>query len=353
VEQLPEVESVALEGAPGLSFVRRDGDDLLLFGWHPDGRGIVRIARMPGGYADMASDADPMVSVSPDGQFVVLQLPDEERGNARILSRDGVVWDRPTPNSLDIPVWADDASKVVVPLGASEWVVVELQGAKPRVHRIELKDVAPPGPPPGLDALSRPLAFSADGRWVYGETAANLDPRNRTLFRASANGGRTARIRALPTRGPDRAIAEAYDPVTGRTVDPTGFPTGDPSRLIVREPDGSKAWEAGFGAIVNTAWVGDGRLVVMHSDRIEPPHYLSVAVLSSDGGDMRSLVDAGPLSGGGIFGARHGYIVAAFFEESPDRQILLMMIDADDGRAGTLTLPGDDLGELRFSGWLN
>jgi hypothetical protein len=352
-EQLPEIQSVSLDGAPGMSFLRRDGDDLLLFGWHPDGHGLVRTGRMPGAYSGMPRAADPISLVSPDARFVVLVIPDEGQQIIRVVSRAGVAWERRGVGASGYAVWAEDSGQVVVPLDAGPWLVLDVARIKPELHRIEMDAVGPPGPLEGPDSRPQPLAFSADGRWVYGMAGEKADPHNRTLFRAPAKGGRPTRMREWPTRGPERAISDEFDPATGRTVDPTGFPNGNTSTLTVRNPDGSKAWETTFAAIVGTVWIGDGRLAVMDADRIDTPQYLAVVPVSAEGNVMRSLVDGGPLSGGGFSGARKGYIIAGFFQEFPDRRLLLAVIDPDDGRAGTLTLPGDELDQLRFGGRLD
>jgi hypothetical protein len=200
------------------------------------------------------------------------------------VSERGVVWERGGVTTTGQALWANDANIVVVPLSNGSWLVVDLEGVDPVVHSVKVEGIEPPGPPPGQDFVTRPLAFSADGKWVYGEAPANVDPRNRALFRAATGGGRATRIRDLPTEGPGRAISDQFDPATGRTVDPTGFPNGTISSLVVRNADGSKAWEARFQVIVTTAWLGDGRLVVMHSDRFGSPRYLSLVAMSGEGG---------------------------------------------------------------------
>jgi hypothetical protein len=350
-EQLPQVRSVALERAPGLGFVRREGDDLALLAWHPNGQGLVTAAHMPGAYASFGTDTDPFPSISRDGALILLRVPDEGQEVIRIVSRKGIVWERRGVASTGIALWAENKNQLVVPLDEGGWLAIDLEGPKPTVHSIKVEGVNPPGPPPGLGFSPRPIAFSADSRWVYGEAAATVDPRNRTLFRAPTMGGRTTRLQRLPMDGPARAISEVNDPATGRRVDETGFPNGTISSLVVRNPDGSRAWEVRFPAIVNSAWIGDGRLAVMHSNQIEGPRYFSLVVLSSEGDMKLSLLEAGPLSGAGIFGVRKGYIVAGYLA-SPSRELLLVMIDPDDGRAGALALDGEEFDSLRLGGWL-
>jgi hypothetical protein len=352
---LPEVESVSLEGAPGLAFVRHDGDALVVLGWHPDGRGLTEIGRIADAYAGIDADPEVLGSVSHDARFALVRTSISDAiGNpdfVRIVGRGGVVWEKKRIESTAEALWANDANRVVVPVDEDTWVVVDLEGGQPRVHTIRIVGVEPPGPPPGLDFVARPIAFSADGRWIYGEAPANVDARNRTLFKAPATGGRASRIRALPTAGSSRAISDRYDPATGRTVDPTGFPNGNISSLIVRNPDGSKAWEVRFPAIVNTAWLGDGRLAVMHSDRFDGPRYVSLVTLDGNGDIIDTLLEAGPVSGGGLLGARNGFAVAGYFVQTT-QELLLVMFDPDQERASTLHLTGREVLGLQLGGWL-
>jgi hypothetical protein len=356
-ERLPEVRSVPLEGAPGLGFLRREGDQLTMLAWHPDGSGLRTIARVPHAYAGISNEQDSIGSMSHDGSLALIRTPLSGPGDGaelvRIVSRAGLVWERRGVTSSGPSLWANDANRVVVPLDNGTWLVVDLEGrGEPDVRTIKIAGIEPPGPPPGLDFVPRPLAFSADGRSVYGEAAANADPQNRALFRAAASGGRATRIRALPVDGPSRAISDLYDPATGRTVDPTGFPNGNISSLVVRNTDGSRAWEARFPTIVSTAWLGDGRLVVMHSDRFDGPRYLSLIAIGGEGSVTQSLLDAGPVAGGDLLGVRDGYVVAGYFVQAPSEELLVVMMDPDDGRAGTLHLTAGEFAGLQLGGWL-
>jgi hypothetical protein len=356
-ERLPEIRSVALAGAPGLTLLRREADELVMLAWHPDGSGLTEIARVPGAYDGIDRGRDELGSTSHDAAFALLRTSlstaETQRALVRIVSRHEVVWERRGVSAVGQSLWANDANRVVVPLSDGTWLLVDLEGRRPAARSIELKGIGPPGPPPDLDFVTRPLAFSADGRWVYGEAPASVDPRNRTLFRAATSGGRAKRISGLPTKGPARAVNDLFDPATGRTVDPTGFPNGSISSLVVRNPDGSKAWEARFPVIVSTAWLGDGRLVVMHSNTFDSPRYLSLVAISGEGSVSLSLLDAGPLTDGAVFGVRKGYVLAGYFRESPAREMLLVLIDPGDGRAGTLLLSADDLDGMSLGGWLD
>ena len=357
VEQLPEIRSLPLEGAPGLGFLRREGDDLLVQDWHPDGQGLREVAQVRDAYAGVAAGEDAIGSISHDGAFTLIRTLASGSGDApgliRIVSRRGVVWERRGAPATGESLWASDANRVVVPLDDGTWLVVDLEGDKPVAHTIKVEGIAPPGPPPDLDFITRPLAFSADGRWVYGEAPANVDPRNRALFRASTDGGRAKRIDDLPTEGRARAISDLFDPATGRTVDPTGFPNGTISSLVVRNRDGSRAWEARFPVIVGTAWLGDGRLIVMHSNTFDSPRFFSLIAVSGEGTVTQSLLEAGPVTDGGIFGVRNSFVLAGYYKESSGRQLLLVMVDPDDGRAGTLLLSAAELDGVTLGGWLD
>jgi hypothetical protein len=352
-ERLPEVRSVILDGAPGLGFLHRDGDELQILAWYPDGDGLRTIASVPGVYKGTAPEDVAVGSISHDGRYALIQIAERaETETLRLISNEGVVWERHDVTSNSWPLWARAANRVVIPLDEKTWLVVDLEAGKPAVHSIDVRGLRPPGPPPDLDFVARPLAFSADERWIYGEASANVDPRNRTLFRAGAAGDRATRIRQLPTTGPGRALSDVHDPASGRTVDPTDFPNGSISSLVVRNPDGTRAWEARFPAVLGTAWLGDGRLVVMHSDRFDGPRYVSLIAMSRSGAITESLLEAGPLEGGGLLGVREGYVVAGYFAASPSMELLVVMLDPRNGGSATLHLSADKLTGLQLGGWL-
>jgi hypothetical protein len=75
--------------------------------------------------------------------------------------------------------------------------------------------------------------------------------------------------------------------------------------------------------------------------------------ISGEGSVTLSLLDAGPLTDGAVFGVRKGYVLAGYFRESPAREMLLVLIDPNDGRAGTLLLSADDLDGMSLGGWLD
>jgi hypothetical protein len=66
----------------------------------------------------------------------------------------------------------------------------------------------------------------------------------------------------------------------------------------------------------------------------------------------QSLLDAGPVEDGGVFGVRDGHVLAGYYTEYPARELLLVLMNPDDGRAGTLLLSADELDGLRLGGWL-
>jgi len=355
-EHVPDVPAGNLEGAPTPAFLRRAGDNLELSRWLPADDHLRPVATMPGVFSDIAPGGYLIASSAPGGRYAIVRdmapVSSNQTDTVVIASPRGVIWKQDANTAHGSPIWSSDGLRVVVPITPGRWSLVELDGAKPVVRSLDVGDITPPAPPPDLPFVAHPVGFSANGRWLYGESTANADSSIRTPFRVPTAGGKAVELERLPTTGPGRLVADRVDSTSGRIVEPLRGDVMVPTELVVTDSNGSPAYRLAFPAILGRAWIGDGRLLVMVSNDVTGPRPVRLLAISPDGGTATPVIDAASVAGAQLLGTRDGFALLGFGAEDPRQEFLLAMIRMSDGARSGLRLERAELEGLMLGGWL-
>ena len=363
-EVLPVVPDIALDGAPTIAFYRSHGDDLEILGWTAGDDGL-RVARtMPGALDGIARGAFTSGSVAPGGRLAFIRTIDGYATGpmdiARVVSPRGVIWENRRITARGDAIWSPDGSSVVIPVKPGHWKLLRLSkspfrkgGWRTTSISLRVGGLGPPGPPPNLDYRVEPVAYSADGRWIYGQAIADVDRTKRSTFRVSTAGGRAHQIERLPSTGKAAAVSDRIDPTSGRTIAPSHAILIEGSTVVVDESDGTIAYRHAFPAVFGTVWLPDGRLVVLESDSYTSPKSLSLVPINGDGSLAQPFLETGPLSGAALLGEQRGFVIVAFASGYPRERVLIAAVRASDGTISGVEVPGSAVDDVLVGGWLS
>jgi hypothetical protein len=352
---LPAIDNVPLSGAPMATFYKRSGDDMVLLGWRT-GSSLQRIGLIRDVYKGIATGLFTIGAVSPDGSRAIVRTIESYAGDVedvvRVADAHGIVWQDAHVTARGSPLWSSDSRSLAIPLSRRQWDLLAFGDRVPQARRLYMRDINLPGPPPDLAFVSEPTGFSADGRWVYGQARSNIELEERTNLRVSTRGGRAERIERAPTTGPSRTISESVDPRTGRQIDRNSSPFGADPQLVVLDDHGGRSFEVTFSAILGSAWLADGRVVVMEADQWQDAKHVALVPVTPDGQVHDPLIEAGPVSGAGILESRNGFVLLGFaISRATNTEALAVLLRVSDGAVSALPLSPEDLNGLQLAGW--
>jgi hypothetical protein len=362
---LPDLPNESLAGAPMLVIGKQAGVDLELEAWWPGEPEFSDLGRIPGVMATLSAvDSYTSVDLAPmssnDGELphaAAVAVAHRQDGTvtsrARLAGSDGILWEGDeTPYVLQT-VWSGDGSALAVG-GAPVWTIVQIEpdGSVATVTARVADDPQPvPSGSPPIDPYAQrfpqPIAFSADGRWLYGAVYRDAQPTVRAAVRVdlAADPPLAEAIDRFPAGpGPDRLaptnyFADLIDPLTGRMAEVSY--DGATPRLIVYERDGSRAAEP-FGrdlGVQAATWLDTGELLVTTFRPLSPVGDLgSVEVLRVNldaPGDADYLLGTERINGAWTAGTRAGFALVTFWA---DAEAAFVMLRISDGGTGAIRL---------------
>ena len=356
-ETLPSIENRALPGAPTIGFVRRSGDDAELLSWVPGETAMTVRRTIDAAFSGAFADSQ-LVLLSPDGGSLLVvkveTLSREGGDRARLVTAaGGIAWESDRVTGLGSGVWSADGKTLVLSGSHGGWWFLRLaEDGAVTASEVPVNVDADPAPSastsPSPDQGSfrlRPMAFSADGRWVYGVRVALIGGIVEPAVRVSMADAVVERIAAFPVTGPDRIAAgpsanRFIDTSTGRTVawGPNASIPGGPPSIEVREPDGAIAYRLEAGVALGMVWTPDGSLVVLHADGLPYPNEIRLVAIAPDGKVGLPLLSTGPVQSGALLGVRDGYAVVALSADRPEAQTEIVVIRLSDGLAAGIRL---------------
>jgi hypothetical protein len=238
-------------------------------------------------------------------------------------------------------------------IAANRWTVVRLEGGRvvATEYRLDLPVAEPPSPDPGGPLTApdvTPVAFSADGGWVYGgrfADAAGLQ----AVIRLEVATGATERLESFPKGGPDQPRGGVYGDATpdGRTVD---LVPGSTLRVV--SAAGSPIYEVELGEpVASTHWLDDGSLVVA-TGGLDPGIPFRLRVIDPDGTVGPVRFEAAPPVNASLIEVRRGHALLIFFGATPRPRLLLVLVRLADGRAASVEVEEAALPEVIGLGWL-
>jgi hypothetical protein len=370
-EDLLDIPDRSVAGAPHLTLVQQDGQDLTIRDWTP-GAGLATVRTVPGAVAQNDPAVFPILD--PAGERILLlaagdtgQAGSGATGDrARLLDRDGrVLW---TADDIAAPsgaVWSTDGRMVVTAGVTRRWHVVSIGrggAATDRVIRLPGEVFLPSPTPIGSMSIPRtdprtvPLGFSSDGRWAYGGI---VSPELGMLigeFRLAVDGSKVERILDL---GVGRRDGLAPQPGTlgGRLVDPLSGriantranidTAGGAPTLEVRNADAGLAFVVDTVAPLGSWWGPDGGLDVLTADSILYPSRTELVRVDADGAAGPPILATGPITSAGFIGVRNGFAAVVISVTRPSTAAQVVLVDlADPTRTTALGLPVEGLASI-------
>ena len=332
------IPNLTLAGAPTSVFVRRIGDDAVLFAWTAGDEALRQLRTFPGAFSGIDHNPN-FISIAPDGRSLLLveAIAGKGRDNARLVTAEGgIAWEDNGVSGIGA-VWSAN-SRVVTVASVDGFSIVTIDALGKGARRDVTIDVGA--------ALVAPVGYSEDGRWIYG---ASFDVVHRSLqlaVRVALDGGRVQRISGVDSSGPDRLDARAsgiLESATGRTVSfganasiPGGPPTIEVGSRTGRSPIESRA--ASLSAPCGPPTGASSSSTPTAS----VPSRMRLRVVAADGTIEATPLDTGPVAGGGLIGAADGFVSLAFTTDRPDKALQLVVVRLDDGASSALVVPLDD-----------
>jgi hypothetical protein len=205
---------------------------------------------------------------------------------------------------------------------------------------------ADPGPEGDRSGDIVPVAFSADGRWLYGASVDASVPAYRPAVRIDLAAPELTiePIARYPAGGPEalaptRFPGPGIDPSTGRHTELVGPGPGD-VELALFDADGTPLPlpDGIAGRFVSTAWLGGGRLFAMREVLTDERWSLAIdwGTVERDGTRSPWQAVDGRLTRGSVIAGRSGF---ALFDLRAGAEEMLVMMRVDDGATGTLRIP--------------
>ncbi len=363
--RIPDVPSEPLQGAPVLELWRRDGTDAVLLAWDPSdpAAGIRTTGRLRDLVADVRDEADPLLTLSPSGDLLLLSAlvsepGADDRATNRVADLHGdVLWERQVSAPILVaPAWTPVRDDVVIPV-ASRWLHVAFGAARPVEHSITVPtfDRSPIG------SRTQPIlpvvgAFSADGRTAY--AAASDSPFGgglRPLFSVDLERNRATEIQRLPSALADESAQAGspdltrIDPLTGRGI---GLPLPNGGDVRVYGPDGvTTDTIVRRPVVLGSTWGPAGLLAILSTDpaRAGSDDATTLDLVASDGTAVRTPFRTTAVANGSVIAAPNGYLLLVFGDPS---RAELVAVRLQDGATATTTIPSTDVPDLRLLGWL-
>jgi hypothetical protein len=351
---IPDIASQVLPGAPQPAFYRRADDALEILVWVPGTADLDAVHSIPRAFEGLESGQAVLAAVSPDGRSAVLTIVADNAASSSLrlvgLDHDGPVWEG-TIATFSSPVWSADSRWFVVAASEEAWIVVRAQpgAVEATEHSIEPPSDASPRPRP---SEASPLAFSADGGWIYGGAFAN-DQAFRPVVRMATIGGAVEWLSGFPLdlpagERPAGGLLTDTDLVTGRTAVQL-----DRATLEVLEPDGERAFRLNpGGGVLGMHWLSDGRLLVALGGPLEGAGTVRLVTVSADGSTGPVFETADPANAS-LIDVQDDHALLVFFGGPSPDEALLVMVRLVDGATASVPISQTGIGELIGLGWLD
>jgi hypothetical protein len=117
---------------------------------------------------------------------------------------------------------------------------------------------------------------------------------------------------------------------------------GGPPTIEVKEADGTIAFRVEGRVVFGTAWTADGRLLVLDADGLPFPTGLRLRLVGADGVLQGTLLETGPVAGGGMVGAADGFVHLVFTTDRPDKELQVAVVRIADGATSAIVVPSLD-----------
>ena len=117
---------------------------------------------------------------------------------------------------------------------------------------------------------------------------------------------------------------------------------GGPPTVEVKEPDGTIAYRVEGRVVYATAWTDDGRLLVLDADGLPFPTGLRLRLVDADGAVESTLLETGPVAGGGVIGVADGFVHLAFATDRPDKGLQVVVLRIADGATSAIVAASQD-----------
>ena len=344
-----------LAGAATTTLVRRDGEDAEVLAWSPGDPELRPLRRFPGAFGGRGKE--PVIAtLSPDARSLLIVAIKagsvEGREHARLVTADrGIAWETDEATGLGGVVWSADSGSLVIPGTPGRWWLVTVDEAGAATGRELSIDAAPaPTAAPSVGApwvRVVPVGFSEDGRWVYGARVDFGRGLIEATTRVAIDDGTVEPIENFSSTGPERLDERArgiLDPRTGRSVmfGANAAIPGGPPTVEVKEADGTIAYRVEGRVVYATAWTDDGRLLVLDADGLPFPTGLRLRLVDADGDVERTLLETGPIAGGGVVGVASGFVHLVFATDRPDKALQIAVMRIADGATSAIVVPSLD-----------
>lgn len=344
-----------LAGAATTTLVRREGDDAEVLAWSPGDRELRPLRRFPSAFGGLGEE--PVVAtLSPDVRsllIVAIKAGSVEGGeHARLVTADrGIAWETDEATGSGGVVWSADSGSLVIPGAPGRWWLVTVDQAGAATGRELSIDAAPaPTAAPSVGApwvRVVPVGFSEDGRWVYGARVDIGRGLIEATTRVAIDDGTVEPIGDFNSTGPERLDERArgiVDPRTGRSVmfGANAAIPGGPPTIEVKEADGTIAYRVEGRVVYATAWTDDGRLLVLDADGLPFPTGLRLRLVGADGDVERTVLETGPIAGGGVVGVANGFVHLVFATDRPDKALQIAVVRIADGATSAIVVPSLD-----------
>jgi hypothetical protein len=351
---IPDIASQFLPGAPQPAFYRRADDSLEILVWVPGAADLELVGSIPRAFEGLEAGEPVLAAVSPDGRSAVLTIVADNAASSSVrfvgLDHDGPAWEG-IISTFSSPVWSADSRWFAVAESEEAWIVVRAQPGAVEATERPIEPPADASPRPRPSEVS-PLAFSTDGRWIYGGGYAS-DAVFRPVVRIATAGGVVEWLSGFPfdlpaDERPAGGLLTDTDLTTGRTAVQL-----DRTTVEVLEPDGERAFRLNpGGGVLGMHWLSDGRLLVALGETLEGGGTMRLVAVSSDGSAGPVFQTADPANAS-LIDVRDEHALLVFFGGPSPEAALLVMVRLVDGATAAVPISRASIGELIGLGWLD
>ncbi len=360
---LPEIPNEVMLDAPHPAFYARRGEDLEIRHWVPGFDELQLAATIPGAFEGMVGGDSAVTLPSPDGRAALILTygrADGVEGPVRLVTDSaGTIWEGTTimPGRA---VWSADSRFLALMEDQDSWWIIDTAAFPPSPMTVDVPQPsgAPePSPRPfepfSVDRIV-PIAFSADGTYLYGGEMT-IDSGWQSIIRIAVDTTEVEPIDELPVTGPAAATVVGFgyqsdrDPLTGRTA------TFDQTGPAVLEPDGTVAFRLAVpGAILAMVWAGDGRLITVETEGRDEIGTIRVTPWTPDGTQGPPLLVTSHPAWVSLTDIRDGHLLLGFVSDFPSASLhplRLVLLRLDDGATSTIDLDTDRMAGVLGLSW--
>jgi hypothetical protein len=305
----------------------------------------------------------------PNGQFAAVvhyipQSDDSVRSRVRVVGSGLPAWESDELAYGAQLVWSTDSSMLAIG-GGPVWTVVRIAPGEDTTVtsvRVAAEPAASQSPSPSGSVAPTPdsfqpgfpvpVAFSVDGRRLYGATARETPPSYGPALQVDLGGTEptVVSIDRYPTGDSERLAPTGWpgdmiDPDTGRIAELSY--NGPRPAIVILDPGApvGEPIEVG-GDVSGLMWAGDGRLLVSTNtplDATGEAYSVDVRWIDSDGSRGPIALSAERVNGFATMATRPDYALLLF---GADEQLLVVLLRTSDGATATVRLRQEDFMDL-------